>query len=67
MLQNARKQGVVATYEIIYKSSILTFGKYVTGFGKMCIVHTSDFEYFEIHKSHSEYYTELKLSGMIEE
>ena len=24
---------------------------YVTGFGKMCIVHTSNFEYLEIHKT----------------
>ena len=40
---------------------------YVTGFGKTCIVHTSDFEYSEIYKTHNEYYTELKFAEMIEE
>ena len=37
---------------VYYKQSI-----YVTGFGKRCIVHTSDFEYLEIYKSHNEWYT----------
>ena len=40
---------------------------YVTGFGKTCIVHTSNFEYSEIYKTHNEYYTELKFAEMIEE
>ena len=40
---------------------------YVIGFGKTCIVHTSDFEYLEVYKNHIEWYTELKLLGMIEE
>ena len=40
---------------------------YVTGFGKMCIVHTSDFAYLEIHKNHREWYLDVKLSGMIKE
>ena len=26
----------------------------VTGFGKTCIVHTSDFAHLDIHKNHSE-------------
>ena len=41
--------------------------KNVTGFGKTCIVHTSDFEYLDIYKNHSEQYTELKLPGQLEE
>ena len=40
---------------------------YVTEFGKTCIVHTSDCEHLEIHKTHTESYTELKFAGMIEE
>ena len=43
------------------------YNYYVTGFGKTCIVHTSDFECSEIHKTHSEYYVELKFSAKIEE
>ena len=39
----------------------------VTGFGKRCIVHTSDFEYLEVYKNHNEWYTELKFLGKIEE
>ena len=38
---------------------------YVTGFGKTCIVHTSDFANFEIHKNHREWCLDVKLSGMI--
>ena len=34
---------------------------------KTCIVHTSDFEYLDIYKYHSEWYTELKLSMQLEE
>ena len=41
--------------------------KYVTRFGKTCIVHTSDFEYLEIYKNHNEWFTELKVLGKIEE
>ena len=41
--------------------------QYVTGFGKTYIVHTSDFEYFDIYKNHSDWCTELKLSGQLEE
>ena len=40
---------------------------YVTGFGKTCIVYTSDFAYLKIHKNHREWYTDMKLSGMIKE
>ena len=39
----------------------------MTGFGKTCIVHTSDFAHLEIHKSHRESYTDLKLSEMMKE
>ena len=39
----------------------------VTGFGKTCIVHTSDFAHLEIHKNHREWYTDLTLSGIIQE
>ena len=38
---------------------------FVTKFGKMCIVHTSDFAHLEIHKNHSEWYIDVKLSGII--
>ena len=30
---------------------------YVTGFGKMCIVHTSNFAYLEIHRNYREWFT----------
>ena len=40
---------------------IFTF-TYVPGFGKMCIVYTSDFAHLEIHKNHRERYADLKLS-----
>ena len=40
---------------------------YVSGFGKACIVHTSDFSHLKIHKNHSEWYTNLKLSRVIKE
>ena len=40
---------------------------YVTGFGEMYIVHTSDFEYLEIHKNHKEWSLDLKLLGMIKQ
>ena len=40
---------------------------FVTGFGKTCIVHTSDFAHLEIHKNHREWYLDVKLSGMIKE
>ena len=39
---------------------------YVTGFGKTCIVHTSDFAHLEIHKNYREWYTEVKHTGIIE-
>ena len=38
---------------------------YVTTFEKTYIVHTSHFAHLEINKSHSELYTDLKLSGVI--
>ena len=38
---------------------------YVNGFGKTCIVHTSNFAYLEIHKNHREWYTALKLSRIL--
>ena len=34
---------------------------YVTGFGKTCIVHTSDFPHSRIHKTYLEQYADLKL------
>ena len=40
---------------------------YVTGFGKTCIVHTSNFAYLKIHKNYREWYTDMKLSEMIKE
>ena len=39
----------------------------MTRFGKMCIVHTSDFANLEIHKNHREWYLDVKLSGTIKE
>ena len=46
-------------------------GKYViknvTGFGKMCIVHTSDFAHLEVHKNHKQWCKHLKLSGLIKQ
>ena len=41
--------------------------EYVTEFGKTCIVHTSDFAHLEFHKNYREWYTEVKLSGIIKE
>ena len=38
---------------------------YVTGFGKICIVYTSDFAHSENYKTHREWYNNLKLSGML--
>ena len=38
---------------------------YVTGFGKMCKVHTSDFAHLDIYKNHMECYKNLKFSGLI--
>ena len=43
------------------------FLPYVTGFGKTCIIHTSDFAHLEIHKHHRELYLDVKLSGMNKE
>ena len=40
---------------------------YVTGFGKTCIVHTSDFGHLEMHKNQREWWTGLKFLGMIQE
>ena len=34
---------------------------------EMLIVHTSDFAHLRIHKNHREWYTDLKLSGMLKE
>ena len=43
-------------------------GTFVTGFGKTCIIHTTDFAYSEIHiTTGNSTYTDLKFSGMIEE
>ena len=47
--------------------SLFILYTYMTGFGKMCIVHTFNFAHLEMHKSHREWYTNLKLSGMIKE
>ena len=33
----------------------------MTGFGKTCIVHTSDFVHSEIYKNHDEQYTRVKI------
>ena len=40
---------------------------YVTGFGKMFIVQTSNFDHLEIYKNHRQWYTDLKLSGIIKQ
>ena len=40
---------------------------YVTGFEKMCIVHTSDFAHLEIHDDYMERCTDLKLSELMKE
>ena len=32
-----------------------------------CIVHTSDFQYWEIYANHNEWYTELKFIGKTEQ
>ena len=40
---------------------------YVTGFGKMCIVHTSNIAHLAIHKNYREWYTDGKLSRIIKE
>ena len=39
---------------------------YVTGFGKMCIVHTSNFSHSKIHKIQKKQCT-VKFAGVIEE
>ena len=46
---------------------IKIFIVYVTGFGKTCMVNTSDFAHLEIHKNHREWYLDVKLSGMKKE
>ena len=51
----------------IWEPSCTIYTIYVTGFGKTCIVHTSDFAHLEIYKNHREWYTDLKLSGIIKE
>ena len=38
----------------------------VTGFGKTCIVHTSNFSTLETHKIYLERQTDVKLSGIVE-
>ena len=45
----------------------LSVSVYVTGFGKTCIVHTSDFAHLEMHKNYREWYTDVKLSESIKE
>ena len=58
------------TYLIMLKTTQPFFKKLLwimTGFGKTCIVHTSDFAYLMIHKNHTEWYTDLKLSEIIKE
>ena len=48
---------------VIYTCSTKPFTPiYVTGFGKTCIVHTSNFAHLDNHKNHREWYTDLKLS-----
>ena len=37
----------------------------VTGFGKTCIVHTSDFAHLVVDKTHKQWCKDLKLSGRI--
>ena len=37
----------------------------MAGFGKTCIVHTSDFANQEIHKNHQDWNTVLKFPGII--
>ena len=38
----------------------------VTGFGKMCIVHTSNFSTLVSHKIYLEWWIDVKLSGIVE-
>ena len=52
---------------IIYIHMYIHTYVYVTRFGKMCIVHTSDYAHLEIHKNHREWYTDVKLSGVKQE
>ena len=49
----------IATYIHAYK--------YVTGFGKSCIVHTSDFAHLEINKKCKQWCKDLKFLEMIQE
>ena len=46
----------VLTASLSAKSDEVTQIIYVNGFGKRCIVHTSDFEYLEIYKNRNESY-----------
>ena len=39
---------------------------YVTGFGKMCIVHTSNFSHSRTYKIWLKQYTDMKFSEVIE-
>ena len=48
-------------------SCIQMQNKYVTGFEKTCIVHTSDFSPSRIHEVCKKQCANLKFAGMIEE
>ena len=61
MAQNA------CEFHKVFCKNIIVKMLYVTGFGKTCIVHTSDFAHLEIDKSHREWHTDLKLSEMMKE
>ena len=60
--------------QILHVDMLLLFGLlthyhsslYVTGFGKLCIVHTSNFSTFVTHKIYLEWQINLKLSGIVE-
>ena len=40
--------------------------KFVTGFGKTCIVHTSNFSSLVIHNMYLQWQIDVKLSGIVE-
>ena len=42
----------VCWYMLVFQNCLCTI--FVTEFGKTCMVHTSNFECFDVHKNHSE-------------
>ena len=72
-IQQSIQGGKLPWFSVLLATKVLNFLKnlilikYVTRFGKTSIVNTSNFERLEMHKSHREWGTELKFSGMIKE